>query len=152
MHKGVSDPLEVVAGEISDESILLCLDEFMVCLCILNNNFLFTVLFYEYSLNMSLTGNWCGWCSDIESSFSAFIQWRHCVFSDPFRFTKSISWKCINPSPLLYTFCRSLSQLQIVLQISCMKVDCRGTYFYHLLRPWRQWNGYICSNFHLVCN
>ncbi|KAJ8497291.1 hypothetical protein OPV22_007843 [Ensete ventricosum] len=30
MHKGVSDPLEVVAGEISDESILLCLDEFMV--------------------------------------------------------------------------------------------------------------------------
>lgn len=31
MHKGVADPLEVVAGEISDESILLCLDEFMVC-------------------------------------------------------------------------------------------------------------------------
>ncbi|URE37767.1 AFG1-like ATPase [Musa troglodytarum] len=30
MHKGVSDPLEVVAGEISDESILLCVDEFMV--------------------------------------------------------------------------------------------------------------------------
>lgn len=30
MHKGVSDPLEVVAKEISDESILLCLDEFMV--------------------------------------------------------------------------------------------------------------------------
>ncbi|KAG9154625.1 hypothetical protein Leryth_022711 [Lithospermum erythrorhizon] len=29
-HQGVSDPLEVVAGEISDESILLCLDEFMV--------------------------------------------------------------------------------------------------------------------------
>ncbi|KAG9133745.1 hypothetical protein Leryth_018439 [Lithospermum erythrorhizon] len=29
-HKGVSDPLEVVAGEISDESILLCVDEFMV--------------------------------------------------------------------------------------------------------------------------
>ncbi|KAF5956327.1 hypothetical protein HYC85_003552, partial [Camellia sinensis] len=29
-HKGVPDPLEVVAGEISDESILLCLDEFMV--------------------------------------------------------------------------------------------------------------------------
>ncbi|XAR65547.1 Hexokinase [Bertholletia excelsa] len=29
-HKGVSDPLEIVAGEISDESILLCLDEFMV--------------------------------------------------------------------------------------------------------------------------
>ncbi|CAI9089663.1 OLC1v1024280C1 [Oldenlandia corymbosa var. corymbosa] len=29
-HKGVSDPLEVVAGEIADESILLCLDEFMV--------------------------------------------------------------------------------------------------------------------------
>ncbi|XP_024979594.1 AFG1-like ATPase isoform X1 [Cynara cardunculus var. scolymus] len=29
-HKGVSDPLEVVASEISDESILLCLDEFMV--------------------------------------------------------------------------------------------------------------------------
>ncbi|KAK9210543.1 hypothetical protein WN944_002914 [Citrus x changshan-huyou] len=29
-HKGVSDPLEVVAGEISDEAILLCLDEFMV--------------------------------------------------------------------------------------------------------------------------
>ncbi|XP_074282590.1 uncharacterized protein LOC141607119 isoform X2 [Silene latifolia] len=29
-HMGVSDPLEVVAGEISDESILLCLDEFMV--------------------------------------------------------------------------------------------------------------------------
>ncbi|KAM7252585.1 hypothetical protein ACFE04_008094 [Oxalis oulophora] len=28
-HKGVSDPLEVVAGEISDEAILLCLDEFM---------------------------------------------------------------------------------------------------------------------------
>ncbi|XP_020269825.1 lactation elevated protein 1-like [Asparagus officinalis] len=30
MHKGVADPLEVVAGEISDESILLCVDEFMV--------------------------------------------------------------------------------------------------------------------------
>jgi predicted ATPase len=30
-HKGVADPLEVVAGEISDEAILLCLDEFMVC-------------------------------------------------------------------------------------------------------------------------
>ncbi|GAB4838163.1 hypothetical protein Ancab_027692 [Ancistrocladus abbreviatus] len=29
-HKGVADPLEVVASEISDESILLCLDEFMV--------------------------------------------------------------------------------------------------------------------------
>ncbi|KAL9267731.1 AFG1-like ATPase-like protein [Drosera capensis] len=29
-HQGVSDPLEVVALEISDESILLCLDEFMV--------------------------------------------------------------------------------------------------------------------------
>ncbi|XP_051117973.1 uncharacterized protein LOC127242463 isoform X2 [Andrographis paniculata] len=29
-HKGLSDPLEVVAGEISDESLLLCLDEFMV--------------------------------------------------------------------------------------------------------------------------
>ncbi|KAL5713781.1 peroxisome-assembly ATPase [Ranunculus cassubicifolius] len=29
-HKGVADPLEVVAAEISDESILLCLDEFMV--------------------------------------------------------------------------------------------------------------------------
>lgn len=30
-HKGVADPLEVVAAEISDEAILLCLDEFMVC-------------------------------------------------------------------------------------------------------------------------
>ncbi|XP_042383000.1 AFG1-like ATPase [Zingiber officinale] len=30
MHKGVADPLEIVAAEISDESILLCLDEFMV--------------------------------------------------------------------------------------------------------------------------
>ncbi|CDP05629.1 unnamed protein product [Coffea canephora] len=29
-HNGVADPLEVVAGEVSDESILLCLDEFMV--------------------------------------------------------------------------------------------------------------------------
>ncbi|XP_020103311.1 lactation elevated protein 1 isoform X1 [Ananas comosus] len=29
-HKGLADPLEVVAAEISDESILLCLDEFMV--------------------------------------------------------------------------------------------------------------------------
>lgn len=29
-HKGVADPLEVVAGEIADESVLLCLDEFMV--------------------------------------------------------------------------------------------------------------------------
>ncbi|GAB4834367.1 hypothetical protein Ancab_032621 [Ancistrocladus abbreviatus] len=29
-HKGVADPLEVVASKISDESILLCLDEFMV--------------------------------------------------------------------------------------------------------------------------
>ncbi|GAB2267481.1 hypothetical protein Dimus_002464 [Dionaea muscipula] len=29
-HRGVSDPLEVVALEISDESILLCIDEFMV--------------------------------------------------------------------------------------------------------------------------
>lgn len=29
-HKGVSDPLDVVAGEISEEAILLCLDEFMV--------------------------------------------------------------------------------------------------------------------------
>lgn len=30
MYRGVSDPLEVVAKEISDESILVCLDEFMV--------------------------------------------------------------------------------------------------------------------------
>ncbi|XP_078148830.1 uncharacterized protein LOC144544253 isoform X2 [Carex rostrata] len=30
MHKGVTDPLEVVAAEISDEAIILCLDEFMV--------------------------------------------------------------------------------------------------------------------------
>ncbi|KAJ1433561.1 P-loop containing nucleoside triphosphate hydrolase [Sesbania bispinosa] len=29
-HKGLSDPLDVVAGEISDEAMLLCLDEFMV--------------------------------------------------------------------------------------------------------------------------
>ncbi|GMH04116.1 hypothetical protein Nepgr_005955 [Nepenthes gracilis] len=29
-HKGLQDPLEVVASEISDESVLLCLDEFMV--------------------------------------------------------------------------------------------------------------------------
>ncbi|CAH9142312.1 unnamed protein product [Cuscuta epithymum] len=29
-HKGVPDPLEVVAGEICDEAILICLDEFMV--------------------------------------------------------------------------------------------------------------------------
>lgn len=29
-HQGVSDPLEVVAAEISDESVLLCVDEFMV--------------------------------------------------------------------------------------------------------------------------
>ncbi|XP_034199799.1 AFG1-like ATPase isoform X4 [Prunus dulcis] len=29
-HEGVEDPLEVVAGEISDDAILLCLDEFMV--------------------------------------------------------------------------------------------------------------------------
>ncbi|XP_062105806.1 uncharacterized protein LOC133817335 [Humulus lupulus] len=29
-HKGVADPLEVVSAEISDEAILLCLDEFMV--------------------------------------------------------------------------------------------------------------------------
>ncbi|XP_073278565.1 uncharacterized protein [Primulina huaijiensis] len=29
-HKGVADPLEVVAGEISNEAILLCLDEFFV--------------------------------------------------------------------------------------------------------------------------
>uniref|UniRef100_A0ACD5XCU0 Uncharacterized protein n=1 Tax=Avena sativa TaxID=4498 RepID=A0ACD5XCU0_AVESA len=30
MHKGVSDPLDLVAAEISDEAIILCLDEFMV--------------------------------------------------------------------------------------------------------------------------
>ncbi|RCV19156.1 hypothetical protein SETIT_3G361700v2 [Setaria italica] len=30
MHKGVSDPLDVVAAEISDEAIILCLDEFMI--------------------------------------------------------------------------------------------------------------------------
>ncbi|PWA95020.1 AFG1-like ATPase family protein [Artemisia annua] len=30
LHRGVSDPLEVVAGEIFDESVLLCLDEFIV--------------------------------------------------------------------------------------------------------------------------
>ncbi|CAO2823057.1 unnamed protein product [Amaranthus hypochondriacus] len=29
-HRGVADPLDVVADEISDEAILLCLDEFMV--------------------------------------------------------------------------------------------------------------------------
>lgn len=29
-HRGVADPLEIVGGEISNESILLCLDEFMV--------------------------------------------------------------------------------------------------------------------------
>ncbi|PRQ53568.1 putative hexokinase [Rosa chinensis] len=28
-HQGVEDPLEVVAGEITDEAVLLCLDEFM---------------------------------------------------------------------------------------------------------------------------
>lgn len=28
----MTDPLDVVSGEISDESVLLCLDEFMVCL------------------------------------------------------------------------------------------------------------------------
>lgn len=30
----MSDPLDVVAGEISEEAILLCLDEFMVIFCI----------------------------------------------------------------------------------------------------------------------
>lgn len=29
-HKGVADPLEIVGGELSNEAILLCLDEFMV--------------------------------------------------------------------------------------------------------------------------
>lgn len=29
-HKGLSDPLEVVAQEIAHDAILLCLDEFMV--------------------------------------------------------------------------------------------------------------------------
>ncbi|XP_010687669.2 uncharacterized protein LOC104901762 [Beta vulgaris subsp. vulgaris] len=29
-HKGVADPLDVVADEISDDAVLLCLDEFMV--------------------------------------------------------------------------------------------------------------------------
>lgn len=29
-HRGVADPLEAVANEISDDAILLCLDEFMV--------------------------------------------------------------------------------------------------------------------------
>ncbi|KAG6427805.1 hypothetical protein SASPL_112052 [Salvia splendens] len=29
-HRGVADPLEILGGEISNESILLCLDEFMV--------------------------------------------------------------------------------------------------------------------------
>ena len=32
MHRGISDPLEVVAAEISDEAIILCFDEFMVCI------------------------------------------------------------------------------------------------------------------------
>jgi hypothetical protein len=38
MHRGVSDPLDVVAAEISDEAIILCLDEFMVCVSFLCNN------------------------------------------------------------------------------------------------------------------
>ncbi|KAI8019380.1 AFG1-like ATPase [Camellia lanceoleosa] len=44
-HKGVLDPLEVVAGEISDESILLCLDEFMPFTLFLLLNRLFGHLF-----------------------------------------------------------------------------------------------------------
>lgn len=39
-HKGVSDPLHFVAQEISDESILLCLDQFMVCYKSTNFHFL----------------------------------------------------------------------------------------------------------------
>jgi predicted ATPase len=38
-HKGLSDPLEVVAGEISDDAVLLCLDEFMV-------NFKYDIYFF----------------------------------------------------------------------------------------------------------
>lgn len=45
MHKGVSDPLEVVAKEISDESILLCLDEFMVLET--KNPYLFDIFFFS---------------------------------------------------------------------------------------------------------
>ena len=36
----MADPLELVADEIADESILLCVDEFMVCfyclVCVIN--------------------------------------------------------------------------------------------------------------------
>jgi len=30
--RGMTDPLEMVAEEIAEESVLLCIDEFMVCL------------------------------------------------------------------------------------------------------------------------
>lgn len=44
------DPLEVVAGEISDEAILLCLDEFMVCQYSMElGTFLFSI-HYVYKL------------------------------------------------------------------------------------------------------
>lgn len=53
----MEDPLEVVAGEISDEAILLCLDEFMVenwylhlCLKIIYGYLCFGVLISLWSL------------------------------------------------------------------------------------------------------
>lgn len=83
MHKGVADPLEVVAGEISDESILLCLDEFMVCSCLLQHISLATLVFMaQLVLVVSITGNWCGWCSYTKSTFPTFVQQRNCMHSD----------------------------------------------------------------------
>ena len=35
--RGMADPLELVAEEIAEESILLCIDEFMVCSYQLDN-------------------------------------------------------------------------------------------------------------------
>ncbi|XP_076935113.1 uncharacterized protein LOC143601635 [Bidens hawaiensis] len=58
-HRGVSDPLEVVAGEISDESILLCLDEFMVndvADALVLNHFIYSDIFLTMVLHLFNNG------------------------------------------------------------------------------------------------
>lgn len=55
-HKGVADPLEVVAGEISHESILLCLDEFMVRYNLRSLKYLLSTFVVIYLINYYLSG------------------------------------------------------------------------------------------------
>lgn len=99
-HKGLADPLEVVAGEISDEAILLCLDEFMV-----TNPLLPSLQWVEHTSSIQTSiklswfffftwspiGNWCCWCTDTEPSFQTSFQQWCCKYSN---FSISVLCSC----------------------------------------------------------